>query len=115
MYPFQTITLLRYGKPLTLNGGAGSVNDSRYTYRRIIVDEVQDKPSALTSFVASDFRWAVTGTPVSQSFNELTPVLEWLGHDSGWRGGGLRIDLTDSVDRYSSYNRSRYVRLTPHD
>ena len=80
----------------------GSLGHSRYTFRRILVDEVQERPSTLYNFHCSDIRWAVTGTPVSQSFSELVPVLKWLGQGNGDGSGDLRINV-GYVKDYLSY------------
>ena len=68
------------------------------TFRRIIIDEVQERQGALKNFTHSPLRWAITATPASKSISTLNPVLQWLRHQSkqGFYGlnGGLQINIS---------------------
>ena len=54
-------------------------------FHRVIIDEAQGG----VRFYASSYRWACTGTPMSQSMSDLTSVAAWIGHDE--HGLKLRV------------------------
>ena len=58
--------------------------DCPYEFHRTIVDETQQVKFTKDTFWSSQRRWAVTGTPMTKGFGDLTAVASWLGH---WTSG----------------------------
>ena len=63
--------------------------DCPYEFHRIIVDETQQVKFTKATFWSSQRRWAVTGTPMTKGFGDLTAVASWLGH---WTSGLMIAD-----------------------
>ena len=86
-----------------------------YVYHRIIVDECQEVRSfSNEKYLTSSRRWAVTGTPVSKSFKELSKVAEWLGHSTTGLQLSKYFDASpnDNIDAFVANLRSLMIRHT---
>jgi hypothetical protein len=77
--------------------------DCPYEFHRIVVDETQQVTFKKATFWLSQRRWAVTGTPMTKGFGDLTGVATWLGH---WTTG-----LKLSNDQYQRYGTDVYVSV----